>query len=86
MSDFPSRFPARTNEYLNMAQQIRFGLVRLVLALPALLVSAAASGQPGGVTFHRDIEPILQKSCQNCHRVGGVGPMPLVTYEQAPDT
>ncbi len=34
------------------------------------------------VTFHRDIEPILQRSCQNCHRVDGAGPMPLVTYEQ----
>ncbi len=69
-----------------MSQQIRFGLVRPVLALPVLLASFAASGQPGEVTFHRDIEPILQKICQNCHRVGGVGPMPLVTYEQAPDT
>ncbi len=65
-----------------MSQQIRFGLVRPVLALPVLLASFAASGQPGEVTFHRDIEPILQRSCQNCHRVGGVGPMPLVTYEQ----
>ena len=34
------------------------------------------------VTFHEDIQPILQRSCQNCHREGGVGPMPLVTYEQ----
>ena len=34
------------------------------------------------VTFHKDIEPILQRSCQNCHREGGVGPMPLVTFEQ----
>ena len=34
------------------------------------------------VTFHGDIQPILQRSCQNCHREGGVGPMPLVTYEQ----
>ncbi|GIS51037.1 MAG: hypothetical protein Ct9H90mP25_4710 [Gammaproteobacteria bacterium] len=34
------------------------------------------------VTFHKDIEPILQRSCQSCHREGGAGPMPLVTYEQ----
>jgi hypothetical protein len=37
---------------------------------------------PGEVTYHKDIEPILQRSCQNCHREGGVAPMPLVTYEQ----
>ncbi|MDA1370386.1 MAG: hypothetical protein O2971_06450 [Proteobacteria bacterium] len=34
------------------------------------------------VTFHKDIEPILQRSCQNCHRPGGVAPMSLVTYDQ----
>ena len=34
------------------------------------------------VTFSRDIAPILQRSCQTCHREGGVGPMPLQTYQQ----
>ena len=50
---------------------------------------AAAMSMPGitlaqssEVTFHKDIEPILQRSCQNCHRAGGAGPMPLVTYDQ----
>ena len=46
------------------------------------LISGFASAQSAEVTFHKDIEPILQRSCQNCHHVGGVGPMPLVTYEQ----
>lgn len=23
------------------------------------------------ITFHKDIEPILQRSCQNCHRADG---------------
>ena len=41
-----------------------------------------AIAQPEEITFHKDIEPILQRSCQNCHRLGGVGPMPLVTYEE----
>lgn len=48
----------------------------------ALLGSAAASAQADEVTFHKDIEPILQRSCQSCHRVGGVAPMPLVSYDQ----
>src|SRR5690606_2517462 len=37
---------------------------------------------PQSVTFARDIAPILQRSCQNCHRPGGGGPMSLVTYEE----
>jgi mono/diheme cytochrome c family protein len=52
-------------------------------ALGALSVfTSSATAQTPAVTFHKDIEPILQRSCQNCHRVGGVGPMPLITYEQ----
>jgi len=34
------------------------------------------------LTFHHDIEPLLQKRCQGCHRPGEIGPMPLETYAQ----
>lgn len=34
-------------------------------------------------TYARDVAPILQQSCQECHRRGQVGPFPLETYEQA---
>src|SRR5205823_10183167 len=34
------------------------------------------------VTFTKDVAPILQRSCQNCHRPDGVAPMSLVTYEE----
>ena len=42
---------------------------------PLLLLAA--------ITFHKDIEPLLQKHCQQCHRPGEAAPMPLLTYEQA---
>jgi hypothetical protein len=29
------------------------------------------------------VAPILQRSCQACHRPGGIGPMSLMTYEDA---
>ncbi len=65
-----------------MSHRFRLVLSRLPLVLLCLSAPFAAYAQQDEVTFHRDIEPILQRSCQNCHRVGGVGPMPLVTYEQ----
>jgi hypothetical protein len=48
----------------------------------SVLGSAVAFAAPE-VTFHKDVEPILEKSCQECHRPGEIGPMPLLTYEQA---
>lgn len=41
--------------------------------------AGAASGKP--VTFTKDVAPILQRSCQTCHRPGTNAPMSLLTYE-----
>jgi hypothetical protein len=35
------------------------------------------------VLFSRDVAPILEKHCVECHRDGEVAPFPLVTYEDA---
>ena len=51
-------------------------------ALTAQQAPAPAAAQPE-VTFTKDIAPILQRSCQNCHRPGQVAPMSLLTYEDA---
>src|SRR5262245_22064874 len=40
-------------------------------------------GRSAGPTFHKDIEPILQKSCQNCHSPGNIAPFSLMTYGDA---
>ena len=42
----------------------------------------SADSQSSSVTFTRDIAPILQRSCQNCHSPLGLGPMPLTTYAE----
>ncbi|MEZ5966180.1 MAG: redoxin family protein [Planctomycetota bacterium] len=36
-------------------------------------------------TFHRDVEPIVQRHCQDCHHRGGAGPFPLLDYDDVRD-
>jgi hypothetical protein len=49
--------------------------------LPAEQVAPDKNAQQ--VTFAKDIAPILQRSCQTCHRPDSVAPMSLLTYEEA---
>src|ERR1700733_74232 len=42
-----------------------------------------SNGSSLPTTFYKAVLPILQKNCQNCHRPGQIGPMPLLTFEQA---
>jgi len=51
-------------------------------AVAPFALRAAPAGVSGEVTFSKDIAPILQRSCQNCHRPDGVAPMSLVTYDE----
>ena len=46
-----------------------------------ILFGAVSASAQTEVTFTRDVESILQRSCQGCHRPGQMGPMSLVTYE-----
>ncbi len=56
------------------------GAIGLALtAAPAL----AQTAPDGSVTFTRDVAPIFQKACESCHRKDSIGPMSLVTYEEA---
>src|SRR5580700_4064378 len=34
-------------------------------------------------TFYRDVLPILQSHCQECHRAGGIAPMAFEQFEQS---
>jgi len=50
------------------------------VAVAAMASTVYAADAP---TFSKDVAPILQKNCQSCHRPGEIGPMSLVTFEQA---
>src|SRR2546425_12723770 len=41
----------------------------------------AKAGSPRDVTFTKDVAPILQRSCQKCHRPNNIAPMSLLTYK-----
>src|SRR6202163_735073 len=56
-----------------------FGLL-LVVSVSAF---AADLGSDRPVTFTKDVAPIMQEKCQECHRAGSMAPMSLVTYEEA---
>ena len=56
----------------------------LTMALAAAFAPAIAGAQAPAspdVSFSRDVAPILQKACQNCHRPGAIAPMSLLTYQ-----
>jgi hypothetical protein len=58
-------------------------MTRPVLAAAFVALATPAFAQSAPVTFARDVAPILQRSCQNCHRPGAIAPMSLLTYQDA---
>lgn len=55
-----------------------------VSVMPGGRVAAIGQAVPASpVTFTKDVAPILQRSCQNCHRPDSIAPMALITYEDA---
>ena len=47
-------------------------------------IEALRAGKGAGkVTFHKDVEPIFQKRCVECHRPGEIGPFSLLQYGKA---
>ncbi len=58
-------------------------VVRGVGLMGLCLLGGSRAGAFADPTYHRDVEPLLQKHCQDCHRPGQVAPFALLTYEQA---
>ncbi|MDB5351867.1 MAG: Copper type ascorbate-dependent monooxygenase, C-terminal domain protein [Planctomycetota bacterium] len=53
-------------------------VVGVLSALPTFPTVAA---EPP--TYNKDVAPILQRQCQDCHRPGQVAPFSLLTFHQA---
>src|SRR5262245_24020948 len=61
----------------------RVALVALLIGTAALTASmrATVAQESTGITFNKDVLPILQKNCQICHRPGEIAPMSFLTYQ-----
>jgi hypothetical protein len=51
-----------------------------VVAASVAFAAGKADSQP---TFYKDVLPVLQKNCQECHRPGEAAPMSFLTYKDA---
>ena len=56
-----------------------------VIFVGGVLMTGEANAQPGAPspTFSKDIAPILQAKCQECHQPNSIAPMSLVTFAEA---
>jgi peroxiredoxin len=54
-----------------------------VPAAGCIIARASTPKLEGSVTYTKQVARILQNKCQECHRPGEVGPMALLTYEDA---
>ena len=56
-------------------------MLGVFVAVGGAAVAAESYGR-SPVTYTKDIAPILQAKCQDCHRSGGMAPMSLLTYQE----
>src|SRR5438105_4383138 len=67
-----------------MTSKIRFSrFLRMgVVAAGVCVMFSNACFAAEAVTFAKDVAPILQAKCQECHHSGSMAPMSLVTYAE----
>src|SRR5262252_862172 len=69
-----------------------FGVPAASFCLCLAILFLCASGPPTiaqekrhdatEITYAKDVAPIFQKNCQQCHQPGAIGPMSLTTYQE----
>src|SRR5207249_2960164 len=55
-------------------------VIAAALSLSGMAVDARGATQ---VTFSKDVAPIFQAKCQECHQPNSIAPMSLITYQDA---
>src|SRR2546425_9455619 len=60
---------------------MRFGATISGAILFSLMIVWEMTAAESQANFYKDVLPILQKNCQNCHRPGQIAPFSMLTYE-----
>jgi len=55
----------------------------ILVAMITLASAGSAVAQSAAPTYSKDVAPILNKNCTNCHRPGEIAPMSLLTFKDA---
>jgi len=64
-------------------------VLTILIAIVAQISALAADAKPANagareqVTFSKDVAPILQAKCQECHQPNSIAPMSLITFQEA---
>src|SRR5258706_5443008 len=64
-------------------------VLTILIAMVAQISALAADAKPSDagareqVTFSKDVAPILQAKCQECHQPNSIAPMSLITFQEA---
>src|SRR6187397_2932529 len=58
-----------------------YGLLGIIAMAVSMTGAAQQDAKAAGVTFNKNVLPILQKNCQTCHRPGEIAPMSFLTYK-----
>ncbi len=63
--------------------QTSFATLLAVAAMSAIGYAADPTPTAAPTTFTKDVAPILQNKCQQCHQPNSIAPMSLISYEDA---
>jgi len=76
---------ARRRDLVEALEELLAGkpVSRPVTAAVGCLISRVLPPGKGAVTYTKDVAPILQKRCQECHRPGQIAPFALTSYQEA---